>query len=437
MAVTTHVQWDNLRELADKLNAMTADSARLLQPKPVLYDADAIVTHIEICGRHGVGRLVQMLFDGEPNILSIRSANLYEGRQEFGGVGLCLSHEDKRRDAVFCGVLDAVGQSTVKRILCIPYFADDVRTALALKEIFGVPLCTYIMDDQNVCADGIPDDLMRELLAKSQLRLAISPELSTVYGLKYGCSMWFMPPLAPAGLVPSRLVAPPPEADARHGIVIGNIWGERWVELLRNTVRGSAVTLTWHCSGEFRWLPCGKQDLIADSIVPRDPLPEDALIQTLRETRFAVVPTGVLDESDDRRFIAQLSLPSRIPYMMAVSHIPILVLGSRDTGAAHFVEQFGIGAVAGYEKREFVEAVDYMTRPEVNLEMRRKALVLAGRFTDVGAAEWIWQSLARGEPIDGRYEDLMPPKRPDLSHLLSPLRAPDSQRGRKGDAAPV
>jgi hypothetical protein len=310
--------------------------------------------------------------------------------------------------------------------LCIPYFADDVRTAIALKEIFGVPLCTYIMDDQNVCAGGIPDHLMRELLAKSQLRLAISPELSTVYGLKYGYRIWYMPPLAPAGLIPSRLVAPPSDADARHGIIIGNIWGERWVELLRNTVRDSAATLTWHNSGEFRWLPCGKEDLIADSILPRDPLPEDVLIQTLRKTRFAVVPTGVLDESDDRRFIAQLSLPSRIPYMMAVSHIPILVLGSRDTGAAHFVEQFGIGAVAGYEKKAFVEAVDYITRPEVNLEMRRKALALAGRFTDVGAAEWIWQSLARGEPIDSRYEDLMPPKRPDLSSLLSLRRAPDS-----------
>jgi hypothetical protein len=250
--------------------------------------------------------------------------------------------------------------------------------------------------------------------------------LSTVYGLKYGYRMWYMPPLAPAGLVPSRLVAPPRDADARHGIIIGNIWGERWVELLRNAVRGSAVTLTWHCSGEFRWLPCGKQDLIADSIMPRDPLPEDALIQTLRTTRFSVVPSGVLDESDDRRFIAQLSLPSRIPYMMAVSHIPILVLGSRDTGAAHFVEQFGIGVVAGYERKAFVEAVDYITRPEVNLEMRRKALALAGRFTDVGVAEWIWQSLARGEPIDGRYEDLMPPNRPGLASLLSLRRAPDS-----------
>jgi hypothetical protein len=426
MAVPTDTHWEHLRELADQLNAMTADGARSLEPKPVLHDADAIVTHVEVCGCHGVGRHVQMLFDGEPNILSIRSANQYGGRQDFGDLDLCISHQDKARDAVFCRVLDAVGQTTVKRVFCMPYFADDVRTAIALKEIFGAPLCTYVVDDQNVCADGIPDDLMGELLAKSRLRFAISPEMSTVYGLKYGCRMWYMPAPAPVGLIPSRLVLPPPEADARHGIIIGNIWGARWVELLRNTVRDSGVTLTWYCSGEFRWLPCGKEDLLADSIVPRDPLPEDALIQTLRTTRFSVVPSGVLDESDDRRFIAQLSLPSRIPYMMAVSHIPILVLGSRDTGAAHFVEQFGIGVVAGYERKAFVEAVDYITRPEVNLEMRRKALALAGRFTDVGVAEWIWQSLARGEPIDGRYEDLMPPNRPGLASLLSLRRAPDS-----------
>jgi hypothetical protein len=324
---------------------------------------------------------------------------------------------------VFCRVLDSIGQTTVKRILCIPYFAGDVWTAIALKEVLGVPLCTYIMDDQNVCADGISDELMGELLAKSRLRLAISPELSTVYGLKYGCRMSYMPPLVPAGLVPSRLVLPPPDTVDRHGIIIGNIWGSRWLELLRNTVRDSGVTLTWHCNGEFRWLPCGKDDLIAASILPRDPLPEDELVRTLRKTRFAVIPSGVLDESDDRRFIAQLSLPSRIPYMMAVSQIPILVLGSRNTGAARFVEQFGIGVVAGYQREAFVEAVDYITRPEVNLEMRQKALALASRFTDIGAAEWIWQSLTRGEPVDGRYEALMPPNRPDVAGLvLGPSR---------------
>src|ERR1035437_3553670 len=101
MAVPTNTHWEDLRELAGKLNAMTADSAWSLEPKPILRDADAIITHIEVCGRHGVGRLVQMLFDGEPSILSIRSANLYGCQQEFGGLDLCISHEDKSRDAVF------------------------------------------------------------------------------------------------------------------------------------------------------------------------------------------------------------------------------------------------------------------------------------------------------------------------------------------------
>jgi hypothetical protein len=43
--------------------------------------------------------------------------------------------------------------------------------------------------------------------------------------------------------------------------------------------------------------------------------PERRIMRELR-----VLP-GLLDESDDRRYIAQLSLPSRIPYMMAVSRI--------------------------------------------------------------------------------------------------------------------
>ena len=59
MAVTG-TQWDKLRELTHKLKAMTAVGAQPLEPKPVLHGADAIVIHIEVCGRHGVGRHVQM-----------------------------------------------------------------------------------------------------------------------------------------------------------------------------------------------------------------------------------------------------------------------------------------------------------------------------------------------------------------------------------------
>jgi hypothetical protein len=425
MTGATHSNTRMLHDLADKLKTLTAGPGRPLdrQGDIVLRDAHAIITHVEISDQHGVGKLVRALFRGEPNVLSIRSANYYEGQQNFGDLALYISHGNTSRDAVFSRALDALGQTTVSRVLCIPYFPDDVRTAIALKEIFGVPLCTYLMDDQNVCAHGIPDDLMRELLAKSRLRLAISPGLCQVYTQKYGYRLWYMPPLAPAHLVPSRLVPPPAQAGSRHGVVIGNIWSQRWVDLLRNTVRNSSVTLTWYCNGEFRGLECGKDSLLADSIIPRDPLPEEELIRTLRDTPFAVVPTGLLDGFDDRRFIAQLSLPSRVPYMMATSHIPILVLGSRDTGVAHFVEHFGIGTVAAYDRQSFMKAVNYMTRPEVNREMRRKALAVAGRFSDMGAAAWIWQSLAEGAPIDRRYEDLLPQHAPDLSHLLSPAQS--------------
>jgi hypothetical protein len=94
------------------------------------------------------------------------------------------------------------------------------------------------------------------------------------------------------------------------------------------------------------------------------------------------------------------------------------VLGDPATGAARFVRQFRIGEVVPYERNAFQNAVNQITIPEVNLAMRKNAFAVAGRFNEIGAAEWIWQSLARGEPIDQRYEDLMPKQRPDLSELI-------------------
>lgn len=417
-------------ELIAKLLELTADAAPdsllhklTVNPPPppglaVLQNADVIVTHIEVNDRHGVGALTGKLFGGCPNIISIRSADYYGGEQNFGAVHFCLSHPVKSRDAVFLSVLTALGEHQAARVLCIPYFPDDVRTALAIKEIFGIPLCTYLMDDQNVCVQGIPDELMRELLTKSALRLAISPELYVAYELKYGCKMWFMPPLVDARLILNRVTTLSLRPDA--GVIIGNIWGQRWLDLLRKTVRNSGISLRWYSNGDLRWLNCNREDVIRDSIIPHEgpPVSDNRLVEILRQASYVVVPTGVLDDTDDRRFIAQLSLPSRIPYILATSHTPIIVLGDRRTGAARFVEQHRIGLVAPYEEQHFRTTVGQITSPDVNLNMRKNALAAAGRFTDIGAAEWIWQSLARGEPMDRRFEDMMPKQRPDLSHLF-------------------
>jgi len=427
--------FDRNDELAHGLLELTTapktppDAEAAVEPAPEtprpsvthLENADAIVSHIEVNNRHGVGVLLERLFSSYRNVLSIRSQNHFEGRQRFGDLDFLLSYEDTAPAAVREKVRAAIGDSTVGRILCVPYYPDDVRTALALRRIFGAPLCTYLMDDQNVFSDGIPDELMRQLLEASSLRLAISTELAICYERKYGCKMWLMPPVIPARHILSR---PVPEDEAlpepKTGAILGNIWGQRWLDLLRETVRGSGVTLHWYSTNHLRYLSGSTEELARDGILipPPPPLPDEDLIAVLRKTAFGVVPSGTLAADDDRRFIAQLSLPSRIPFLLATSQLPLLVLGSPSTAAARFVEELGIGLRAPYERGAFREAVAGITQPETNRAMRRRALAIAGRFTDTGAAEWIWQSLERGAPFDMRYEDLMRRPRPEIEQLV-------------------
>ncbi len=178
------------------------------------------------------------------------------------------------------------------------------------------------------------------------------------------------------------------------------------------------MTLHWYCHGDARCTALDDGEAMAgDSIIFHGTLPDEALIEVLRQSWFVVVPSGDLHESDDRRHIARLSLPSRIPYVLATSHSPILVLGDRMTGAARFVEQFGVGVAAPYERGAFLRAVESILQPETNLAMRRRAAELSGRFTDSGAADWLWDSLVYGAPADRRYEDLMPEEGVELEDL--------------------
>ena len=196
--------------------------------------------------------------------------------------------------------------------------------------------------------------------------------------------------------------------------------GNRWLDLLRETVRGSGVTLRWHSTNHLRYLRGSPEELARDGIEipPGPPLPDAGVVAALRRTAFVVVPTGVLDDQDDRPFIARLSLPSRIPFILATTHTPFLVVGDHMTGAARFVRELGVGLVCPYRRKAFQRAVEELTQPGANTGFRRRALAWAGRFNDAGAAEWIWRSLERGEPFDLRYEDLMRKPRPEIEELV-------------------
>ena len=208
--------------------------------KDISMAMDVVITPNEVNRHHGTGILVIRMFEQSQHILSIRTFDHYHGEQDFGEVSFVCSCSGLSRAEVFLKVLQELSGARINRILCIPYFPEDVLVALAIKEIFGVKLCTYIMDDQNVHVQGIPDSLMCELLEKSSLLLAISPEVRDAYEQKYDHKFWLLP-----GIVPQKLLQPvvcdrsqyDEFTQSKRGILVGNIWTQRWLDDLCKTIR--------------------------------------------------------------------------------------------------------------------------------------------------------------------------------------------------------
>ena len=79
------------------------------------------------------------------------------------------------------------------------------------------------MDDNNVHARGIPDELMREALEKASLRLAISPELRDAYEQKYSHEVLVVPRCVDPATVNSCPMRPWVRwAEERVGALIGS-----------------------------------------------------------------------------------------------------------------------------------------------------------------------------------------------------------------------
>lgn len=383
---------------------------------------DVVVTPNEINYKHGTGSLIRRIFADDSNIVSIRSRNHYNSEHHFGHVSFCLDHTGLSRTEVFIQVLQSLHGFKVKRVFCVPYFVDDILSAIAIKELFGVPLCTYIMDDQNIFANAIPDELMREFLTKSSLRLATHPELRDAYESKYGLKFWLLPAIVQGNLLQSTANWQAGESHelSQTGALIGSIWSSKWFELLRDTVKGSGLKIHWYGNNQSSLFTVSPHELEHEGITSFGVLPEDQLAEHLRNYPYVVVPAGILDEREDCWAIGQLSLPGRILFILATSNTPIIVLGSEKTPAARFVKRFQIGVVCDYNSESFLEAVQQLTSVEVQKEMRRNAAALASSLSSDGIDDWIWRSLELGEPCDFRFENLMPRSQGDLVVFIEP-----------------
>lgn len=420
-----------VKQLFEKLRAarLSKGSKRDVDPLPrgAIHDADAIVTCNEVTDRHGTGVLLGRIFGDSPNILSIRSTQLYP-EHSLGKAQLLFGHEGLTRRQSFERIIYALNRNTVRRIVCVPYLADELVTAIVLKELFNVPLCTYLMDDNNIHSRGIPDELMREVLQKSKLRLAISPELRDAYEAKYDLKFWVVPPVVNDRLVQRNPLAPAPEALTNGtGVLIGTLWSRAWLEKLRETTRGSGVKLHWYGNARAKWLKATAEELKADGIIDCGFLPETELLERLKQYAYAVVPSGTLDQDDDRPEIAHLSLPTRMPFLLAAANMPTIVLGSPETAAARFIQRFAFGRVLPYEASRFGQEVKDICRAETQLDLRARAATQGGLFSAKGLENWIWKSLELGEACDDRFERAFARDDHQLAQYIDPPVPADLQ----------
>ena len=122
------------------------------------------------------------------------------------------------------------------------------------------------------------------------------------------------------------------------------------------------------------WLKVSVGELSEDGIDARGFIAESELASLCRSYPYALIPSGTLDHREDHPAVARFSLPSRMPFILAACNTPMIVLGSRGTAAARFVERLRVGMVVDYESSSFIEAVETVVTPERQREFRQQAV---------------------------------------------------------------
>lgn len=378
-----------------------------------LSDATLLITHAEVCSRHGVGALLMKIFDAEPALLVLYSHSYFDGECA-GDLALHLPLQEAEPASVRAMVARVLETHTVGRIFCVPHFAEDVLCALTAVELTGAPLVTYVMDDQNVFFPGIPDHLIRRLVDRSSLRLAISEALKDAYAEKFGQPFGFLPPVNAEGL----FAAPGFRGPAHHpprGVVIGNVWSRRVLEGVQRVVETADIKIDWYGNLGRPLFEPDEVELANSGINLHPNLSDERLVPELRGFDYGIMPSGQLNEDPQQDWLFRGSLPSRLVYMLTSAHLPLVVLGDADTAAGDFVRRLGLGVVCPYEPREFMDAVRRVTIQPAQQAIRDQAEKLSPSFASGPVSEWVWRSAALGRPADDRYERLLEPQQPGLS----------------------
>jgi hypothetical protein len=369
-----------------------------------VHNALGLVSAAEINGMHGTGVLLERIAAKEHSVLHVRCLDKYGA--EDGNRRRLLIPDGLNPRRVLPGL---IGGSTLSRLLVVPYCGADTANALALQEASAAPMCVWVMDHNlGNRTSEIALKQMRNLLNRSRLCFGISPELCEYFGSLFSKRFYTLPPTVGAGMIGR---SPSPDFDdnlhSKTCAMVGNIWATSAFPHLLRIFQESDWKVDWFGRGSAcGWLETTPEELRAHGIQEQGFVAEDELAGRLAAYPFVIVPTGTGDESDDRKQITMLSLPTRLPYLLAAAQIPILVVGSAESCSARFVRRFGVGLSCPYEAGALRAALAKMGEAEFNAECRRNAAAVAPQFSDEGLAEWIWKSCEKGSPMDDRFERL-------------------------------
>lgn len=378
----------------------------------------------EVNGAHGTGILAHRLLRDVWPLGVVRTFNHYDGTCLLKCPDLLLPNGTAGREEIFRLASECFSPGQIKQVVCIPWYAQEIMLAIALKQIFGTRFVLYLMDDNCLYTGYLSPDLMEEAILAADVVFTISPEMQNEYQSRFRRKLWILPPI----LEQSLLL--PPGADANRaepgvrGVIVGNIWRQSSLDELCRALIGSGLSLDWYCNQASPvWLELDTTALAEAGITFHPPLPEAELVQVLRRAPYAVLPSSSLIGDDPSQNIGRLSLPSRVPFIAASAGTPIIVLGSDRTSAGAFVKHFGLGMAAAYEPEAIAAAAATVSDPAFRTQVTETARRIGPVFSSVGVAAWMFKAAELGRPPDHRFEELVDYRRDDFSYYI-PSPAP-------------
>jgi glycosyltransferase involved in cell wall biosynthesis len=386
-------------DLVTRARKVAADNAGL-EPR------DLLISHVEVTDRQGTGVLIKRLFPDASGFITVRSRSQHGGKVEFGGIQLSL---DLPLPADVRGEIlrRLLASYKIRRILALPYFAADFEHALVARTLTRAPLCTFVMDDQAVYCRNVPRELARKLFAASDLCLAISPEMAATYEKTFKRPFHFMPPVLSTAEDAVANHWTPGQSPANRVAMLGNVWTAKRFEQLREFVRRTGWQVDWYGPGpNASWLQVEPKSLAEDGIHCCGFLPEQDLIAALAGYSAVLIPSGMLDETEDNEAFSRLSLPSRMLFVLVKTRTPMLVLGSPKTAAGRFVLEHGIGFCTSFDSDEACAQLGQLADPARREDYAAAAARAAVRYVLPHGGNWIWESLATRKPVSAPFNSL-------------------------------